>query len=83
MTDLSHQDLKDVLLVLGRALECSEIEDMRREVLACLENILHCDRSTFFLANRRTFKELDYTSCLTRGIESIWLNLNHKGFIRG
>jgi DNA-binding CsgD family transcriptional regulator len=74
MTEINHQDLKDVLFVVGRALECSEIDDMRREVLSCLEKILHCDQSTFFLGSRKTYKDLDYAGGVTRGIDPEFLH---------
>ena len=72
--DLNHQDLKDVLFVVGRALECSEIDDMRREVLSCVEGILQCDQSTFFLGNKKTYKDLDYVGGVTRGIDPEFLH---------
>jgi DNA-binding CsgD family transcriptional regulator len=73
MTDLNHQDLKDVLFVLGRALECNEVDEMRKEVLSSMEEIFQCDSSTFFLGDGKTYKNLDYARGVTRGIDPEFL----------
>jgi len=69
MTRLRDKDLKDVILVTRRALECDQIDEVRREVLSHLEGIFQCDKSTFFLADS-SHKKLDFPGVITRGFES-------------
>jgi hypothetical protein len=52
MTTLVHRDLQDVLLITGRALECRDVDEMRRQVLDCLEIVFKADKSAFILADR-------------------------------
>jgi DNA-binding CsgD family transcriptional regulator len=69
MTELSHRDLQDVLSATRRALECSEVDEMREQVLYCLEKIFKCDVCSFFLA-QKSREELDHAGGVARGVES-------------
>ena len=67
MTTLSHRDLKDVLLVTGVALECSDIDELRRQVIHCLESIFRCNDNCAFALATSTFKELDFEGVIGQG----------------
>jgi DNA-binding CsgD family transcriptional regulator len=71
MHTLGRQDLKDVLLVTNVALSCTEIEDLRHQVLRSLMTVFKSDNSAFALAGS-SFKELDYerTAIIYQGIYS-------------
>jgi DNA-binding CsgD family transcriptional regulator len=59
MPTLGRQDLKDVLLVANVALSCTEIEDLKHQVLRCLMTVFQSDHSACALAGS-SFNELDY-----------------------
>ena len=73
MPGLSNQDLKDVLLVTQTALECNEIDELRREVLSQLERIFKCNKITFFLADESR-KKLDWKGVITRNIDGMLMD---------
>jgi DNA-binding CsgD family transcriptional regulator len=73
MTTLNHQDLKDVLLVTGVALECAEIDELRRQVLRCLERMFRCDHNCAFALARSSFNELDLEGVIGHGADPHFL----------
>ena len=72
MRTLRDQDLKDVLLVTRVALDCDQMDEMRKEVLYYLEKIFRCDKCTFFLGDK-SFKKLDFPGVVCRGFEEDWM----------
>ena len=51
MAVLTHHDVKDVLIVTHKALESKTIDEMRNQVLDCLEIIFKADKSAFIIAD--------------------------------
>lgn len=68
MARLGYQDLKDVLRVTYAALGCSQIDQLRKEVLYHLEKVFKCDGCTFFLT-RGLSNEIDYNGVVFRNID--------------
>jgi DNA-binding CsgD family transcriptional regulator len=71
--DLSDRDLKDVLLVSRLALECSQVNELREEMLRLLEQVFKTEDSNFFLCGGPDQKiNLDHV--ISRGIEKEAIN---------
>lgn len=78
---LSDRDLKDVLLVSRIALECNQVNELRREVLTVLEKTFKADSSNFFLIYGSDQKvSLDHV--INRGIEDKFLSLFRQYYYR-
>ena len=68
MSRLMDQDLRDVLLVTRKALECPQIDEMRNQVLDCLIKIFRSEVGGFILSDQSS-QELDYRGSIPRGVD--------------
>jgi DNA-binding CsgD family transcriptional regulator len=66
LTKLKDQDLRDILSTVDIALNCSDLDELRRQLLHEVQRIFWCDKSTFFLAHK-THEEIDFAGMLTQG----------------
>jgi DNA-binding CsgD family transcriptional regulator len=71
--DLSFQDMKDILQVVGAALEIEEAESQLSEVLRFLENVFQTGSNNFFFAKRNS-PLLNIKRAVSRGIEKKYIN---------
>ena len=70
---LSSRDLKDVLLISRTALECSQVNELRKEVLRLLEEVFKADSSNFFLCTGPDQKT-NFDQVVNRAIEDKFLS---------
>ncbi len=67
LRNLSDRDLRDILRVSSTALECTGVDELRREVLRLLEEVFKTGSSNFFLCSTSDEKvNLDHV--VTRGV---------------
>ncbi|MFH1138339.1 MAG: helix-turn-helix transcriptional regulator [Pseudomonadota bacterium] len=64
---LKNSDIRDVLELGRRVLECREPDELRLNALELLEKDFHCDSANFFLTQARGGK-LDLAGVITRGV---------------
>jgi DNA-binding CsgD family transcriptional regulator len=69
MDDPCNQDLKDVLAVTHVALECEQIDSLRREVLYCLEQIFKSEKCTSYLTCGPSHERIDFNGVIGIGID--------------
>ena len=70
--NLRGRDLSDVLHVSRAALECNEVNELRREVLRLLEEVFKTQSCNFFLCTGRNQK-VDLNDVITRGVGDSFL----------
>ncbi len=78
---LRERDFRDILLVSRTALECGQVDELRREVLRLLEQVFKVENSNFFLTCGPDQKiSLDHV--INRGIEDKFLSLFGQYYYR-
>jgi len=74
MRKLGHRELKDVLYVTCIALNCGTVDELRKEVLYCLERMFECEKSGFFLV-QMPHRWVDCLGSVVRGIDRDFLTI--------
>lgn len=79
---LKSQDLLDVIKIGRTALECDQVDELRKEVLKLLVEALHVERSNFFLARQYPSPRLDLGNVISQGIEKKYLTLFQQRYYK-
>jgi DNA-binding CsgD family transcriptional regulator len=79
---LASQDLMDVIKIGRTALECDQIDDLRKEALKRLEEAFHVDRSNFFLSRQYPSPRLDLDHVISQGVEQKYLTLFRQHYYK-
>ena len=72
--NLRDRELNDVLLVSRTALECGQVNELRKEVLRLLEQVFKAESSNFFLTYGSNQK-VSFDQVINRGIDDKFLSL--------
>ena len=72
MKNLGTRDLKDVLQVSRTALQCSRVDELRKEVLSLLERVFETGKANFFLSHG-SGQGLNLDHVIHRGIDDHFL----------
>lgn len=79
---LKSQDMLDVIKIVRTALECDQIDDLRKEVLKPLVEAFHVERCNFFLFRPYTSPRLDLGNVITQGIDQKYLDLFRQHYYK-
>jgi DNA-binding CsgD family transcriptional regulator len=79
---LKSQDLLDVIRIGRTALECDQVDELRKEVLKLLVEAFHVERSNFFLARQYPSPRLDLEHVSSLGIEKKYLTLFQQHYYK-
>ena len=71
---LRDRELNDVLLVSRTALECGQVNELRKEVLRLLEQVFKAESSNFFITHGPDQK-VSFDQVINRGIDDKFLSL--------
>ena len=79
---LKSQDMLDVIKIGRTALECDQVDELRKEVLKLLVKAFHVERSNFFLSRQYLSPRLDLDHVISQEVDQKYLALFRQHYYK-
>jgi DNA-binding CsgD family transcriptional regulator len=79
---LKSQDLLDVIRIGRTAMECDQVDELRREVVGLLRDTFRVEKINFFLVRQYPSPRLDLENVISLGVEKKYLTLFRQRYYK-